>query len=371
MMNRNRLLGMIAIVAVIWLFAACDDGSIARPTVTGVTVSPSTASVERGQTQQFTAIVEGTNNHDQTVSWHVTGGGTGTNISESGVLTVAVGETALSLTVTATSTFDTGISGIATVSVTAIAPDITTPVGITATFGQTLAQVTLPSGWVWVSPSAQVGNAGERTHPATYTRAGNYLPVTRNITVTVERAIPSYTIPANINAVFGQTLSDVSLPLGWTWDDPAAPVGAIGIQTHDATYTPSDTNNFVALTRQINVNVSAAPAVEPGNYSIPTGLTAVFGQTLAQVTLPANWTWVTPSAAVGNAGLQTHSATYTRPGNYLPVTRNVTVTVTQATVTDYVIPTGLTAEFGQTLSDVSLPANWVWVTPNASVGALG
>lgn len=92
--------------------------SAPEATVTGVTVSPSTATVKKGTTQQFSATVTGENGPAQTVTWAVAGGTTGTSISTSGLLTVASGETATTLTVTATSTVDGSKSGTATVTVT-------------------------------------------------------------------------------------------------------------------------------------------------------------------------------------------------------------------------------------------------------------
>ncbi|WP_207302900.1 S-layer homology domain-containing protein [Bacilliculturomica massiliensis] len=89
----------------------------AAPTVSSVTVSPNPAAVQKGMTQQFTAIVSGTNNPAQTVSWTVTGGKTGTDISNTGLLTVAADETAATLTVTAISAVDTTKSGSAAVTV--------------------------------------------------------------------------------------------------------------------------------------------------------------------------------------------------------------------------------------------------------------
>jgi uncharacterized protein YjdB len=51
------------------------SGNAGQGAVTGVTVSPSTATVIRGDTQQFIATVTGTNSPAQTVTWSVTGGG--------------------------------------------------------------------------------------------------------------------------------------------------------------------------------------------------------------------------------------------------------------------------------------------------------
>jgi hypothetical protein len=87
--------------------------------VTGVTVSPPTANVRSGATQNFSAVVLGTNNPSQNVIWSVENGTSGTNISSAGVLTVAANETAASLTVRATSALNTNFSGVATVTVLA------------------------------------------------------------------------------------------------------------------------------------------------------------------------------------------------------------------------------------------------------------
>jgi hypothetical protein len=99
--------------------------SVLVPTVTGVTVSPSNPSVQRGRTQQFSASVTGTNNPSTAVTWRVssnaagTGAVTsGTSISANGLLTISANETATNLYVAATSTADTSRSGSATVRVT-------------------------------------------------------------------------------------------------------------------------------------------------------------------------------------------------------------------------------------------------------------
>jgi hypothetical protein len=95
-----------------------NSGQGEVPTVSAVTVSPGETTVTCGGTQSFTAGVSGSNNPAQTVTWTVEGGGEGTGISETGLLTVAAGEPAASLTVRATSTVDTAISGKADVTLT-------------------------------------------------------------------------------------------------------------------------------------------------------------------------------------------------------------------------------------------------------------
>ncbi len=92
-------------------------------TITGVTVTPATATVEAGKTQRFTATVIGTGNVSKEVTWTVSGSNAGTTISENGLLTVAAGETAATLTVTATAVGDKTKSATATVTVTQPDPD--------------------------------------------------------------------------------------------------------------------------------------------------------------------------------------------------------------------------------------------------------
>jgi hypothetical protein len=89
----------------------------AAPEVISVAISPATASVQKGTTQQFTATVTVKGDVAQTVSWEVTNGTVRTSISANGLLTIAANETATTLTVTATSTANSSKKGTATVTV--------------------------------------------------------------------------------------------------------------------------------------------------------------------------------------------------------------------------------------------------------------
>ena len=89
-----------------------------EPTITGVTISPETVSVVRGGSEVFTAVVEGTGGPDQRVIWSVDDPeDLGTGISD-GILMIASGETAETLTVKAASTVDPTQYGEAVVTVT-------------------------------------------------------------------------------------------------------------------------------------------------------------------------------------------------------------------------------------------------------------
>ncbi|MCL2190817.1 MAG: hypothetical protein FWB79_02385 [Treponema sp.] len=109
--------GVFAVALMLALVGCRQPPSVEVPVVTGVTVSriagtplsgESAATVQRGGTAYFAAVVEGTHLPPQSVNWYIADGGRlrGTGISAAGVLRVDAGETLDRLTVGARSTFD-------------------------------------------------------------------------------------------------------------------------------------------------------------------------------------------------------------------------------------------------------------------------
>lgn len=64
------------------------------------------------------------------------------------------------------------------------------------------------------------------------------------LNVIIAKANPVYEIPKNLTAIYGETLANVKLPNGFTWNDNTQSVGNIGMNTFIATYTPTDINNY-------------------------------------------------------------------------------------------------------------------------------
>ncbi len=104
----------------------------------------------------------------------------------------------------------------------------------------------------------------------------------------VAKATPAYDIP-NLTAVYGQTLKDVALPEGFSWQDPEdTAVGNAGSNTFKVTYTPEDTANYQTVADiEVSIEVSKATPV----YELPKDRTAVYGQILKDVALPAGFSW--------------------------------------------------------------------------------
>lgn len=87
--------------------------------VTSVTVSPSTATVTKGQSLDLVATVVTTGFANKAVLWSVddTAKADGVTINQSGKLTIPANATVETVTVTATSIYDNTVTGTATITV--------------------------------------------------------------------------------------------------------------------------------------------------------------------------------------------------------------------------------------------------------------
>ena len=75
----------------------------------------------------------------------------------------------------------------------------------------------------------------------------------------IYKAKPVYTVPQNLTATYGDTLAQVRLPEGWTWQDSSQSVGSAGEHQFPATFTPSDTQNYETV-KDIPVTVTVSKA---------------------------------------------------------------------------------------------------------------
>lgn len=156
--------------------------------------------------------------------------------------------------------------------------------GATLTVGATAAEEHTVSKYQWYScvdasgtdPKAIDGATGASYTVPTGLSAGNYYyccyvtakrtdnsntqtAVSDTATVTVSKKALTVTAPEDLTAVYGQTLADVELPDGWTWDDPpATKVGNVGENTFPATFTPTDTLNYETVTKTLAITVAKA-----------------------------------------------------------------------------------------------------------------
>ena len=69
-----------------------------------------------------------------------------------------------------------------------------------------------------------------------------------SVQVTIAKATPSYTVPTNIKTIQGRTLSQVTLPSGFAFQDASdTDVGAVGERHFNVRFTPTDTTNYAVV----------------------------------------------------------------------------------------------------------------------------
>lgn len=125
---------------------------------------------------------------------------------------------------------------------------VTPPQGATVKYGTEEGSCTLDS-------SPMYSDAGTYIIYYQVTKQ-NYVTVTGSAAVMINAADPVR--PADLTAVYGQTLGDVSLPDGWTWVDSTISVGDVGTNTFKADYNATSANYNSDSNVDVTVTVSAA-----------------------------------------------------------------------------------------------------------------
>jgi len=367
------------------------------PTVTSVVVSPIAVSVVKGTTQQFSADVNGSNNPPHTVTWSVTGGITGTNINTNGLLTVASGETGTTLTVRATSTFDTSKSGIATVTVTNTAvvnvnpPTADVLKGQTQQFSATYGSGQQTFSWVVMGATSigtNINNNGllvvaiNEMAPSLIITATLTTDNSKsgNATVSVKTVTSVAVSPNNLTLLRGTTqqynamvngANNPSQDVTWTVIGGVDGTtidgnGLLSIDSNESAHTLTvKATSILDPTKNGSVTVNIANVttvvVSPATSTVPFGQTRQFSAVVnGHNSLPQTVTWAVTGGVNGtninDSGLLTVASnesltatlTITATSTY-DTTKSGNATVNIAQVTTVVVsPATVTVPFGQT-----------------------
>ena len=250
----------------------------------------------------------------------------------------------------------------------------TVPSGITATYGDRLSSIALPSDsegeWQWKNGNATVGNAGQGLHVATYVPndTKHWSPVDVAVSIAVEKALPQYTTPTDLEAEYGDTLADVTLPAGFSWMAPESTVvGEVGEHDFYVVYTPDDTDNYFPV-GYIEVTVRVTREINASDVWVDGTLIYNGSAQSPTVTVTSDVTYLITGNTAVDAG--SYELTVYGTGYY---TGSVTCdwSIGKATPV-YATPAGLSAVYGDRLESVSLPDGFHWQgDTSASVGAAG
>ena len=184
-------------------------------------------------------------------------------------------------------------------------PAYTVPTDLTATYGDTLANVDLTDGWAWDAPDTAVGNVGSNAFAATYTPedADNYNTVPQNLTVTVSaKDITGAEITLGDNLTYtGQEQTQQITSV--TVDGMAVTYtvsGNTGIDAGDYTLTITGTGNFTGEATQ---KWSIAKATYTGTTGVSGTVLANWPGEVTLPTIPAGASYGAPSTTDGLTGL--------------------------------------------------------------------
>lgn len=228
--------------------------TVSAATINNVTISPTSALLSIGGTQQFTATVTGSTGFNNAVSWS-TSNGTVASVSNTGLVTANAAGTA---TITATSVADSSKSASATVTVVD-----------TLTF---------------------------QNYSAVVATVGQAIP-------TQNASVAGGSTPYNFSAVD-------PLPTGLSLDPATGAIsGTLTAASAAANYTIQVTDNLgVIANATINITVNAAPTVGT-NYTSPVALTVGQAFTSSTPAVSGGTAPITFSASSLPAGLSVNSST--------------------------------------------------------------
>ena len=245
----------------------------------------------------------------------------------------------------------TGNQSTTTASITKATLLLTSPSGLTATYGDKLSSITMtnPSGnvpgtWSWMDDTQSVGDASDtaKDFKARFTPDDTTNYATQEgllVSVTVNKAAPS--APTGLFGIKGQALSTVTLPNGWTWVDGTTRMGTEGNQTFTANYV-GDTNHNSESNVSLTVNVKNKSDVS-GSITFNDGTLTYngAGQNYEMATISgisasgtAKWTYTYAVSGTGtlDSGLPKTVGTYTVTARYEDDanigTKSATLTIT-------------------------------------------
>ena len=230
-------------------------------------------------------------------------------------------------------------------------------------------------------------------------KSANYEDITLTVNVSAKNRItPTGTPTLSKNAIiYGDALNTIALSgklhdnvnnvdvdgtFEWV-DGTHIPVVGNGTYAAEWIFEPTDTEKYLTVSGRSNITVEKAQQygkVSMAGYtygqapSTPT-LTDRTGDSNAPVTYEysaANGspvqTWDIQNPPALNAGTYSMFARIGATSNYNEYNAEYCEFVVAIATPTYTAPTGLTAKYGQTLADVTLPDGWSWMDSSESVG---
>jgi uncharacterized protein YjdB len=299
--------------------------TVNAPSVSSITLSPTSASILAGATQQFNATVQGTVTN-KSIAWSASSG----SINSAGLFTA--GATPGTATITVTSLADPTKTASATVSVTA--PTVTsvsvTPAtasiqtGATQQFSAAVQGTVTNKAVTWSASAGTITNAGLLTAPAADGKvtvtATSVADNTKSASATVTVNSPTVTSisvsPSTINILalaaqqFTATVQGTVADKSVTWSAASGAISAAGLFTAGPsalTTTITATSNAdktksASATVTIGLPVVSSISISPANTSVSTGGKLTFAATVNGTVTDKSVTWTAVKGSISASG---------------------------------------------------------------------
>lgn len=219
---------------------------------------------------------------------------------------------------------------------------------------------------------AYTGNVNAGTAHLVITGIGNFAGQTVDVPFEIAKATPQVDRSMVLAAKYDQTLADVKLPEGYSWQlDPTTSVGEPGQHVFYATFTPADTTNYEAV-HDIPVALNVKDnRISAAQFAVDTTDATYNGadqtKSVTSSSLKENVDYTVSYSDNRNAG--TATITITGIGKYKG-SLTYEFTINKAAPT-YTAPIGVKATYGQQLSEVPLPQGFAWSNASDLVGDPG
>jgi len=328
-----------------------------------VSISPSSVTMDVGQSQQFTSTALG-GSPPYSYQWYLNGGAVSGATSPTWTFTpISSGSYTVYLNVT-DSTSKRVKSNVATVtvnpalSVTISPTSATLDVGQSKTFTSSVSGGTSPFSYQWYLNGAPVSGATSASWTFTPSSSGSYT-IYLNVTDNVGLRAKSNTATATVNSALSVTISPTPVtmdvgqsqlfsssvwggtsPYSYQWYLNGAPVS--GATSSTWTFTPSSSGSYTVYLKVtdavsqvatsnnalVTVNGPLSVSISPTSVTIDVGQSQLFTSSVAGGTSPYSYQWYLNGAPVSGATSPTWTFTPASAGSYtiyLRVTDNVGV----------------------------------------------
>jgi hypothetical protein len=250
------------------------------------------------------------------------------------------------------------------------------------------ATASVPGTFLYTPTLGAVLSAGPQTLNVLFTPndTANYTTASTSVNITVNKATPNVTWGAPAAITYGTALSTTqlnataSVPGSFVYAPAAGAVLAVGVQTLNTVFTPTDSSNYTTASASQHITVTKAiPAITWGTpAAIGYGTHLSDTQLNATASVPGSFVYTPAAGTVLSVGTQTLRADFTPTDgtNYSTAFATVTIVVNKAIpaitwATPAAIGYGTALSGTQLNATVSVPGSFVYTPAAGTVLSAG